>query len=294
MTMKKAPFRAVTIGLALIAASACADKAAKSGAVDSSLARDLALAGSQTAQPTTFQDTAVSPAPTPAPAAKTRHEEPAPVRTRVAQRPVTQTPRPEAPPPTPAQPAPAPVAQAPAAAPAAAPSHAEIGAGTGVALTSGTKVCSTSLPGDKFTATINSPVTGSNGAVIPAGSTVVLEVATSGQNGDNPQLTFRVRAIVIGDKTYNVSADVQPEASFVKTKVENADPNADKKKVIGGAIAGAILGQIIGHNTKGTVIGAATGAAAGAAASKMSEKYEACLPAGSPMRLTLNSSLVIS
>jgi hypothetical protein len=51
---------------------------------------------------------------------------------------------------------------------------------------------------------------------------------------------------------------------------------------------------LIGHNTKGTVIGAATGAAAGAAASKMTEKHEACLPAGAPMSFKLISPLVIS
>ena len=50
--------------------------------------------------------------------------------------------------------------------------------------------------------------------------------------------------------------------------MQGVDPNADKKKVIGGAIAGAILGQIIGSNTKGTIIGAAAGAAAGAAVAK--------------------------
>ena len=67
---------------------------------------------------------------------------------------------------------------------------------------------------------------------------------------------------------------VTPMAALEKTKVADGDPNADKKKVIGGAIAGAILGQIIGHNTKGTVIGAAAGAAAGAAVAKSGEKWE--------------------
>ncbi len=69
----------------------------------------------------------------------------------------------------------------------------------------------------------------------------------------------------MNDKTYTVAGDVTPLAPLDKTKVADGDPNADKKKVIGGAIAGAILGQMIGHNTKGTLIGAAAGAAAGAA-----------------------------
>jgi hypothetical protein len=285
--------RTISLGFAFAALAACAKDKAPS--TDSSLARDLALAGSQTPQPATFQDTAVAPAPTQAGRAK--EEPPAPVRARVAQQPINQTPRPLTPTVS-SQPAPATVLQAPAAtpAPAPAPAAAEIGAGAGFALTSGSKICSTSLPGEKFVATVNSPVTGSNGAVIPAGATVVLEVATArqGENADNAQMTFRVRAIVVGDKTYNVAADVAPEASLVKSKVQGADPNADKKKVVGGAIAGAILGQMIGHNTKGTVFGAAAGAAAGAAVAKSNEKWEACLPAGSPLKLTLSAPLIIS
>lgn len=284
--------RAASAMLVLMAAAACSDKAAKKAAADSALARDLALAGAQPAQPT-FQDTAIAPAPTPASRAK--QEPPAPVRTKTSQRPITQAPRPVAQAPVPQTvPVQAPVV---APAPAPAPAPAQIAGGTGFALTSGSKVCSTSLPGDKFVATVNSAVTGSNGAVIPAGSTVVLEVASAnqGSNADGAQLTFRVRAIVVGDKTLSAAdASVTPEASLVKSKVEGADPNADKKKVIGGAIAGAILGQMVGHNTKGTVIGAAAGAAAGAAVAKSGEKWEACLPAGSPLRLTLNSALTIS
>ena len=84
-----------------------------------------------------------------------------------------------------------------------------------------------------------------------------------------------MKAIVVGDKTYPVSADVQPEASLVQTKVANPDGNADKKKVIGGAIVGGLLGQMIGHNTKGTIIGAAAGAATGAAVAKAARSTKA-------------------
>jgi hypothetical protein len=283
--------------LALTAAAACGDKAKARAAADSDLARDLALAGAQPVQPT-FQDTAIAPAPTQA--GRTKQEPPAPVRTHTSSKPVVETPRPKPTAPTPApQPAPAVVAAAPAPtpAPAAAPMHAEIGRGTGIGVTSGSKVCSSSnLPGDKIVATVNSDISGSNGAVIPAGSNVVLEVASasSGSNGDAAQLTFRVRAIEVNGKDYPVAADVTTDAALQKQKVQGSDPNADKKKVIGGAIAGAILGQMIGHNTKGTIIGAAAGAATGAAVAKSGEKWEACLPAGSQLKITLNQPIVMS
>jgi hypothetical protein len=189
----------------------------------------------------------------------------------------------------PSIPSPAPL---PAPAPASMPAH-EIGAGTGIVMTSGGRVCTeTNRPGDKIVATIDSPVSGTNGAVIPAGSKVVLEIA-SVTPGDQAHIDFRVRGLYVSDSLYPATGTVSPTTPLERVKIANPDANADKKKVIGGAIAGAILGQIIGHNTKGTVIGAATGAAAGAVAAKAGEKYENCLPAGASLHMTLGQPVVM-
>lgn len=293
MHVPKQQFRAAMLAGALVSLAACGDRrAADRAAADSALTRDLTLASAPTAQPT-FQDTAIAPAPAAATRPTQEPPAPAPVRRRVAPRA-----RVEAPQPVPRQTLPpqsAPQSVEPAA-PAAAPARGEIGAGTGFALTSGSKVCTNSnMPGDKIVATLNSPVTGSNGAVIPAGANVVLEVASAsaGQNGENPHITFRVRSIVVNDKTYSVAGDVTTLDTLQRTKVASGDPNGQKKKVIGGAIAGALIGQMIGHNTKGTVIGAAAGAAAGAAISKSGEKWEGCLPSGAALRLTLSEPVVM-
>lgn len=290
MTIKFASVRSTALGVALAAAAACS-RGDRQASTDSALARDLALASAQPAQPM-FQDTAIAPEPVQAGRAKAPPE---PVKAPAATRRTTPKPRTPVrePAPQPVEtPAPAPVVVA--AAPAPAP-VASIGAGTGIGMTSGSKICTSALPGDKFVATLNSGVTGENGASLPAGASAVIEVASTSGTDDNPVINFRLKSIVVGDKTYPVSsADVQPEAALERTKVQNADRNADKKKVIGGAIAGAILGQMIGHNTKGTVIGAAAGAATGAAVAKAGEKFEGCLPAGSQFRVTLNSALVMS
>jgi len=290
MNTRQASFRAALFGSAIIVAAACSKDGADKAQTDSSLARDLALASAQPAQPT-FQDTAIAPAPVQASRAKTPPE---PVKTHTATRPRNPRPRvserPSTPQPQPTEaPTPAPVAVAPAPA-----RVSSIASGTGMGMTSGSKICTTALPGEKFVATLNSGVTGVNGAALPSGATAVIEVASTSGTDDNATINFRVRAIVVGDKTYPINADVQPEASFVRTKIQGTDPNADKKKVIGGAIVGGILGQLIGHNTKGTVIGAAAGAATGAAVAKATEKYESCLPEGSQFRVTLNSPLVMS
>lgn len=288
-------FRAAMVAGALVSLAACGDRrAADRAAADSALTRDLTLASAPTAQPT-FQDTAIAPAPAAATRPTREPPAPAPVRRRVAPQPRVEAPQPVPRQKLPPQPTPQSVTDQPAA-PAAAPARGEIGAGTGFALTSGSKVCTNSnMPGDKIVATLNSPVTGSNGAVIPAGANVVLEVASAsaGQNGENPHITFRVRSIVVNDKTYSVAGDVTTLDTLQRTKVASGDPNGQKKKVIGGAIAGALIGQMIGHNTKGTVIGAAAGAAAGAAISKSGEKWEGCLPSGAALRLTLSQPVVM-
>jgi hypothetical protein len=304
--MKSPLAKNISLGLlsaAVVALAACGRENAKP-ASDSALARDLALAGQQTAAAPTFQDTSVAPVPEPqriqTKPTTVEHEPTPKARTRQPRKP---EPRPQqtAPAPTP-PPQPAPVQQAPVPAPISMPgpvvAKAEIGAGTNAGLTSGSKVCSgTNLPGDKMVATLNEAVMGTNGAVLPAGSAVVLEVAQMppADNPDNATVSFRVRSVVVNDRTYNVDATVSPTGQLEKTKVSDPNQGTDKTKVIGGAIAGAILGQMIGHNTKGTIIGAATGAAAGAAASHVGgTTWQACLPAGAPLRLTLYAPLVIS
>jgi hypothetical protein len=272
----------------IMVVAACSDRG-RTAKVDSDLARDIALASRSTVEPQ-LQDTAMSPAPiqaAPKPAPEKRR-----TPTRTASRP---EPRVETPRPTPVEQQPA---EAPKPAPAPAPKIvSQIGAGTQIVLTSSARVCTQSnRPGDKFIGTVTTATTGTNGAEIPAGSHVVLEVANVAQ-GDSPdaaQIAFRVRSIVVGDADYTAAGEVTPVSPLERTKIANPDKNADKKKVVGGAIAGALLGQILGKNTKSTVIGAAAGAAAGAAVAKAGEKYEACLPDGAELRLTLSEPMVMA
>lgn len=155
------------------------------------------------------------------------------------------------------------------------------------------RVCTnTALAGDKFTATVTTPTMGSNGAMIPAGATVVLEVASvdRAEPVENSRVEFRVRAIDINGSARPADGDVATLAQL--EKVQTAGGNG-RTKVIGGAVAGAVLGQIFGRSTRATVIGAAAGAAAGTAASQASRSTYACLPEGSALRLTLARDLIV-
>jgi hypothetical protein len=258
---------------------------------DSALAQDLALAQRPGSAPMVFNDAPVgSNAPAAkAPAAPTRRPEP-PRATAPRPKP---TPRRESPPApvahTPREPAPA-VTQ-PASTPA--PAAGIIGAGSRIGLSTNGRVCAaTALAGDKYTATVTSETVGSNGAVIPAGSTVVLEVASVDRADpiESSRIQFRIRAIDVNGSPEPVDGTVATLGSL--EKVQTAGSN-DKTKVIGGAVAGALLGRIFGHSTKATVIGAAAGAAAGTAAAHASRTTDACLPEGSSLQLTLSREIVV-
>jgi hypothetical protein len=270
---------------------ACRDRAGTDGvsSADSAFARDIELAQRQAPPQAVFNDapiggsTAAAPeraAPTKSPA---RAPKPTPTPRRESPRaPVARTP----------QPMPAPVERAPEAAPAAAPAAGVIGAGTRVGMTMNDRTCTSALVGDKFTATVSSATVGTNGAVIPAGATVVLEV-TSVERADPVEASrihFHVRAIDVNGQTYPGEGEV---ATLSQMETERISGGSDRTKVVGGAVAGAVLGRIFGKSTKATVVGAAAGAAAGTAAAKRSENTQACLASGSSLQLTLSREIVM-
>ena len=282
--------RVIPILAALAMLGACRDRPAVDSAsgADSAFARDLELAQRQAPPQTVFNDAPIGGETSAAPAPATRA--PSPSRTP---RP-TPTPRRRSPPaPRPTAPQPAPVARSPE--PTATPPAAAagiIGAGTRVGMTMNDRACTSALAGDKFTATTSAATVGSNGAVIPAGATVVLEV-TSVERGDPieaSRIHFHVRAIDVDGAPYPADGEV---ATLSQMETERVSRGSDRTKVVGGAVAGALLGRILGKSTKATVIGAAAGAAAGTAAAKRSEGSEACLAAGSSIQLTLSRELVV-
>jgi hypothetical protein len=165
-------------------------------------------------------------------------------------------------------------------------------------LTSGSKVCSnTNLPGDKLVATLNETVTGTNGAIIPGG----FDRGTRGHivtGGEKRRIRSGwFSGAVSRRERQDVSRRSQRHTDGAVRENERsrtATRMPTRKRSSAARSPARFLGQMIGHNTKGTVIGAAAGAAAGAAVAKSGEKWQACLPAGAPLKLTLNAPLVIS
>ena len=166
-----------------------------------------------------------------------------------------------------------------------------IAAGTTLSLTPTANVCTnTNKVGDKVTMTTQNAVTGSNGAVIPAGSTVTLTVTNlkrSENSNDQIIMEFAVNSVNVGGKSYPLDASIE---SAPITRVRNQPKSKDAQKVAIGAGIGAIAGQILGKNTKSTVIGGAVGAAAGAAAAAATANYEGCINNTSTVTIKLNSA----
>jgi hypothetical protein len=273
---------ALTLALGVAACSKGDNKADTSLAQDTALSRDLQLATGDSAAQPQLKDVAPTPAPTSAPTtSKPRASRPAP-------KPTAPKPESTTPPRTPSG------NTVTAGEKGSGGNVGSIASGTTLTLASGSKVCTnTNKVGDRFSATLNEAVTGSNGAVIPAGATAVIEVTKlkrSENANDNIEMGFAVRTLSFGGATYNVDGDV---TSAAVDRVRNSTKGNDAKKVAGGAVLGAVIGQVIGKDTKGTVIGAAAGAAAGTAAAATTANYEGCVNDGGRIVITLTSPLTI-
>ncbi|MEX2154530.1 MAG: hypothetical protein WD825_14405 [Gemmatimonadaceae bacterium] len=264
------PILAATLLAACGGDSSNADSAL---AADSSLNRDLALAGTDTAAQPSLTDV---PA-TPAGAAKTTPATKRPTSTKTSS---TKTAS----------------GNTKTAGTGTASRSGTIAAGTALNVRADSKLCTnTHQVGNTYTATVNTPVSGTNGATIPAGATVTLRVTklNRSENVNDPiEMEFEVVNVSFSGKSYSLAGS--SVAGLDVQRVRNQPKSKDVQKVVGGAAIGAIAGQVLGKNTKSTVIGAAAGAAAGAGAAAATANYEGCINAGSNFVVNLGNALTIS
>jgi hypothetical protein len=275
----------LALSLALFA-GACSKKD-DTAAADSALNKDIQLAN---------RDTSAQPALTDVPAGTAAN--PAPSTTTTTKTTTTKTTATRTPTTTTRKPTTSVTSSGNTVTRTSAGTAAKVGtipAGATLNLAAGSKVCTnTHHVGDRFNASLTNAVTGSNGAVIPAGATAVVEVTDlkrSENANDNVVMGFRVVSVNFGGHTYPISATT---VSADVSKVKNQPKSKDVQKVVGGAAIGAIAGQILGHSTKATVIGGAVGAAAGAGAAAATANYEGCVNSGSRITVTLSQATQVN
>ncbi len=257
---------------------------------DSLLARDLGRVGVDSTVQPELQDV---PAPTSTDRAAPKGATPARPRQTNPSRPQTTTNPPVATPTTTTTPSGNTVTTTPKGA-GNEPSTGVIASGTSIVLASSDKICTnTNKVGDRFNATVNQTITGSNGVRIPQGASALVEVTAldrSDNVNDKVVMGFRVISLSFDGKTYSVASEV---ASAEVDKVRSSTRKDDAKKVVGGAVVGAVIGQVLGKNTRGTVTVAAAGAEAGAAAAAATGNYEGCVNVGSHITIRLTDGLEI-
>ena len=295
MTFSTSIARGSLMVLMALSFGACSDKKNDDVlAQDTTLTKDLALANRDTALQPQLRDVPVDSTPAPAAAA------PAPrARARVTTPPRTIVRTPS----RLARTAPAEPSIGTSAvtssgntvtAEAKGSEHAlgTVSVGSEMSFYAGQRVCTnTNQVGDRFTAQIAEPVQGSNGSVIPAGSSAVVEITSlkrSQRANDNIEIGLRVESITFNGKTYPVTSEV----SYAQIERVRGESNAGSDAIKGAAI-GAVLGQILGHRTKSTIIGAAGGAAAGAAIGAANAKMDGCVPSGGRITVKLTQPLVV-
>jgi len=281
---------------AALAAAACTVKDNKSDttlAADSALNRDLQLANQDTSLQPQLRDVPNTPATTtPAAPAPTSSSASRPSSSGRTTTPTRTTTRPA--PTTTTTASGNTVTRNPAGSSSGGGAVGTIASGTSLSLRSNARVCTNTYQvGQTFTASLANAVSGSNGATIPAGANVTLEVTQlkrSENVNDKIVMEFAVKSVSFGGHSYAVNGNV---ASADVQRVRNQPQSKDVQKVVGGAVLGAIAGQILGKNTKSTVVGAAAGAAAGAGAAAATANYEGCVPDGGSIVVNLDAPLQV-
>lgn len=256
-------------------------------AADSTLNRDLALAGADSAAQPQLKDVPAEQPKANVPPARVNR----PAQSGSTRRPADREPTP----------APKPTTTASGNTVTTNPSGSSnggavgsIAAGTTLTSHANATVCTnTNAVGDHVTATIENAVSGTNGASIPSGATLnmtVTQLKRSENANDAVVMEFAVNSVTFGGHTYPIDGSV---TSASVERVRDQPKAKDVQKVAIGAVAGAIAGKILGKSTKGAVIGGAAGAAAGAATAAATANYAGCINSGSEIVVKLNSPAMI-
>ena len=144
-------------------------------------------------------------------------------------------------------------------------------------------------PGEKFDASVDSPVVAGGRTVIPKGANARVVLASVNQAGHiagRSELVLRLASVSIHGKSYPVASD-----TYVKLGSSRGKRSAE---VIGGAAAvGAVIGGIFGHK-KGAAGGAAAGAGAGTATQYATKGQPVTIASETHIDFTLRGPINVS
>ncbi|HTR24901.1 MAG TPA: BON domain-containing protein [Terriglobales bacterium] len=143
--------------------------------------------------------------------------------------------------------------------------------------------------GQKFRATLDSPLAAEWDVAIPAGYDVeghVVEVKSAGKFAGQAELVVTLDRILVRGKNYDIQTD-----DYRRKGKNQATKTAEK--VGAGAVIGAIIGGIAGGG-KGAGVGAAAGGGVGGAAQAASKPEPARLPSETVLNFRLQSPVTLT
>jgi hypothetical protein len=166
----------------------------------------------------------------------------------------------------------------------------DVPAGTPLQITLDTSVASdTSKVEDTIRGKVAKDVVVSGMTAIPAGAPVrgnVVAVERAGKVKGRASITIRFNEVTVGHTPYKIQTTrIAREAAATKGE--------DAKKIGIGAGIGTAIGAIAGGK-KGAAIGAGVGAGAGTGAVMATRGDEVGIPAGTPVRTTIEESVRVT
>jgi len=142
--------------------------------------------------------------------------------------------------------------------------------------------------GDKFTATLDSPLMAGQKTVVPRGATFHGRVTTADSSG-----RLKGRAIIaLTLESFEHNGKSYKVATSSASRVSSAHKKRNAALIGGGAGLGAALGAVAGGG-KGALIGAGAGAAAGTAGAAATGKKTVSFPAETLLTFSLKAPVTL-
>lgn len=160
-------------------------------------------------------------------------------------------------------------------------------------------------PGDRFYATVSSPLSANGGIALPAGSQLegqVVSATPAGRVGRNGRLDVRfTTAVTPSGQRVPLSARLQTDdnSGVLSGGTGSSAVRSGLTKAAIGAASGAALGTAMGALSggevgRGAIYGTALGGGLGAVYAASRKGTQAVIPAGQPLNIVLDSPLTVA
>lgn len=147
----------------------------------------------------------------------------------------------------------------------------------------------TNQPGDRFRATLDTPITIDDKVIVPQGADIegrVAELKSAGHFTGKPEIALELTALNVNGRRYSLHTNQYSREGSSRGKNTAA-------KVGGGAALGTIIGAIAGGG-KGAAIGGVIGAGAGGGVQAASKAPEIHVRSEALLNFTLESPLTVT